>query len=68
MHLSATRSSQHSLIYFHCHNTEVSKLLSWQVITLLELGRFLEEQQGELRTQEELRALLHRHEPDPFLR
>ncbi|KAK4312307.1 hypothetical protein Pmani_016237, partial [Petrolisthes manimaculis] len=52
-------------IVTNCAGVDSSKS---QVITLLELGRFLEEQQGELRTQEELRTLLHRHEPDPFLR
>lgn len=39
-----------------------------QVITMLELRRFLEEHQGEDRTDEELRSLLDRHEPDPTLR
>lgn len=35
---------------------------------MLELRRFLEEQQGETRTEEELKLLLDRHEPDPTLR
>ncbi|XP_069959980.1 1-phosphatidylinositol 4,5-bisphosphate phosphodiesterase epsilon-1 isoform X3 [Cherax quadricarinatus] len=46
------------------HRTSSQEL----VITMLELRRFLEEHQGESRTEDELRLLLDRHEPDPTLR
>ncbi|XP_071517355.1 1-phosphatidylinositol 4,5-bisphosphate phosphodiesterase epsilon-1-like isoform X2 [Panulirus ornatus] len=52
-------------IVTNCAGVESSKS---QVITMLELRRFLEEYQGETRTEDELRALLDRHEPDPTLR
>ncbi|KAK7070497.1 1-phosphatidylinositol 4,5-bisphosphate phosphodiesterase epsilon-1, partial [Halocaridina rubra] len=39
-----------------------------QVITMIELRKFLEEVQGEERSDDELRVLLDRHEPDPTLR
>ena len=39
-----------------------------QVITMLELRKFLEEHQGEERSDADLRNLLDRHEPDPTLR
>ena len=40
----------------------------FQVITLPELQKFMEEQQGEEYTEEELEELLERHEPIPSLR
>ncbi|XP_064077346.1 1-phosphatidylinositol 4,5-bisphosphate phosphodiesterase epsilon-1-like isoform X2 [Macrobrachium nipponense] len=52
-------------IVTNCAGVESSKS---QVITMIELRRFLEEQQGEERTDEELKLLLDRHEPDPTLR
>nr|XP_045618556.1 uncharacterized protein LOC123770570 isoform X4 [Procambarus clarkii] len=52
-------------IVTNCAGVESSKS---QVITMLELRRFLEEHQGESRSEEELRILLDRHEPDPTLR
>ncbi|KAG7167929.1 1-phosphatidylinositol 45-bisphosphate phosphodiesterase epsilon-1-like [Homarus americanus] len=52
-------------IVTNCAGVESSKS---QVITMLELQRFLEEHQGEIRTDGELRVLLDRHEPDPSLR
>ncbi|XP_063613187.1 1-phosphatidylinositol 4,5-bisphosphate phosphodiesterase epsilon-1-like, partial [Penaeus indicus] len=52
-------------IVTNCAGLDSSKS---QVITMQELRRFLEEHQGEYRSDEELRSLLDRHEPDPTLR
>ncbi|ROT68308.1 1-phosphatidylinositol-4,5-bisphosphate phosphodiesterase epsilon-1 [Penaeus vannamei] len=52
-------------IVTNCAGLDSSKS---QVITMQELRRFLEEHQGECRSDEELRSLLDRHEPDPTLR
>ncbi|XP_063888080.1 1-phosphatidylinositol 4,5-bisphosphate phosphodiesterase epsilon-1-like isoform X4 [Scylla paramamosain] len=52
-------------IVTNCAGLDSSKS---QVVTLAELRRFLEEQQGEPRSLEEVRSLLYRHEPDPALR
>ncbi|CAL4059438.1 unnamed protein product, partial [Meganyctiphanes norvegica] len=52
-------------IVTNCAGVESSKS---QIITLPDLRNFLEEHQGETRTDEELRTLLDRHEPDPSLR
>ncbi|XP_076030317.1 1-phosphatidylinositol 4,5-bisphosphate phosphodiesterase epsilon-1-like isoform X2 [Oratosquilla oratoria] len=52
-------------IVTNCAGVDSSKS---QVITLLELQRFLEEQQGEIKSEKDLHELLKRHEPDPTLR
>lgn len=39
-----------------------------QVITILTLKKFLETRQMEVKTEDEIRAIIKRHEPDPTLR
>ncbi|KAG5892290.1 hypothetical protein JTB14_020321 [Gonioctena quinquepunctata] len=52
-------------IFTNCAGIDTSNS---QVITLSTFAKFLETRQMESRTEEQIKALIHRHEPDPSLR